>query len=116
MDDAVKERAKEILLDHRGADDPITSRELSERLTDADEVGSFPETRFLVRNIVLEDQIPVASTQNGYFVIEHEQELEEYVDNLEQRILGISERKFAVQRAANEWGGDIETDEDLDLL
>jgi hypothetical protein len=28
----------------------------------------------------------------------------------------MSERKFAIQRAANEWKAEIETDEDLDLL
>jgi hypothetical protein len=110
-----RERVKELLLDHRGKDNPISSREISEQLK-KDEVGSFPETRMMVRDIMLEDQIPIASCNRGYYVVETEEELKDYVDQLESRILGVSERKFAVQRAANEWDGEIETDEDLDLL
>lgn len=115
MSKNARERVKEMLLNHQGADNPISAREISERLK-KDEVGSFPETRMLIRNIMLEDKIPVASSNKGYYVIETEGELKDYVDQLESRILGMSERKFAVQRAANEWNGDIESDEDLDLL
>lgn len=110
-----RELVKDILLDHRGEANAISAREISERLNE-NEVGSFPKTRMIVRDIMLEDQIPIASTNKGYYVVETEGELRDYVDQLEQRILGISERKFAVQRAANEWDGEIETDEDLDLL
>jgi len=116
MSDAARKKAKNILLDHRGADNAISSREISDQLSHDDEVGSFPETRFLIREIMLEDQIPIASNHDGYFVVETEEELKEYVDNLEQRILGISERKFAIQKAANTWDGEIVTDDDLDLL
>lgn len=115
MSDA-REKAIAILENHRGAANPITSRELSEQLHDDKEVGSFPKTRFLIRDIMLEEKIPIAATHDGYFIIETESELKEYVENLEQRILGMSERKFAVQRAANEWDGDIATDDELDLL
>ena len=115
MSDAARQQVKEILLDHRGANNAISSREISDRLN-KDEVGSFPETRMIIRDIMLEDQIPIASSNNGYYVIESEEELRDYVDQLESRILGMSERKFAVQRAADAWSGDIETDEDLDLL
>jgi len=115
MGSDVRSRVKEILLEHKGSDDAISSREISNQL-DKDEVGSFPETRMLIRDIMLEDQIPIASSNSGYYVIETEEELRDYVDQLEQRILGMSERKFAVQRAANVWDGEIETDDDLDLL
>lgn len=115
MSKSAKEQVKELLLDHRGADNPITSREISNKLKKS-EVGSFPETRELIREIVLEDEIPIASSSNGYYVIETEQELKDYIDQLEQRILGISERRFAVHKAANNWDGNIETDEDMDLL
>jgi hypothetical protein len=113
--ESARDRVKELLLEHRGADDPISSREISETL-EKDEVGSFPSTRMLIREIMLEDEIPIASGNQGYFVIETETELQSYLDQLENRILGISERKFAVQKAANQWDGEIETDEDLDLL
>lgn len=66
MSDDAKKRAKQIIQEHVGADDPITSRELSDKLSNADEVGSFPETRSLIREIVVEDRIPIASSGNGY--------------------------------------------------
>jgi len=115
MAEDARERVKQLLLEHRGADDPISSREISEAL-EKDEVGSFPSTRMLIRDIMLEDEIPIASGNQGYFIIETEEELGDYIDQLENRILGISERKFAVRKAADRWDGEIETDEDLDLL
>lgn len=115
MSGEARELVKELLLEHRGADNPISSREINERI-DKDAVGSFPSTRMLVREIMVEDQIPIASSNNGYYVIETEGELQDYVDQLESRVLGITERKLHVQRAANAWDGEIETDDDLDLL
>jgi len=115
MADSARERVKQIMLNHKGANNAISSREISEKL-EKEEVGSFPQTRMLIRDIMLEDMIPIASSTNGYYVVETEQELRDYVDQLESRILGMSERKFAIQRAANAWDGEIEPDEDLDLL
>lgn len=114
-EEAVKERVKDLLLDHRGADDPITSREINDEV-ELDSIGSFPSTRAVIREIVLVDHIPIAGSSQGYYVIQDEDELHEYVENLEQRVMQITERKFAVQRAVLEWDEDIldETnDEDL---
>lgn len=115
MAESPREVVKELLLEHKGSDNPITSREISDEL-DRREVGSFPQTRMLIRDIMMEDQIPVASSTNGYYVITAEEELQDYVDQLESRILGMTERKMMIQKAANQWDGDIETDDDLDLL
>ncbi|AXG06554.1 hypothetical protein DU500_09020 [Haloplanus rubicundus] len=112
--DEVREQVKELLLDHRGADDPITSREINEQV-DLDNVGSFPSTRAVVRDIVMEDHIPVAGGSNGYYVIQEEDELDAYVERLESRVMNITERKFAVQRAVLEWDEDI-VEDDGDLL
>ena len=40
----------------------------------------------------------------------------EHLDNLETRITGIAERGFAIKRVAQIWDGDIDTDNDLDIL
>lgn len=111
----MKERVEELILDHRGAEDPISSREINEEI-DVDSIGSFPGTREIIRELVLEDRIPIAATNQGYFVIETEDELAAYVENLEDRILGISERKFAIRRAAHDWEGEIRPSDDADLL
>lgn len=70
----------------------------------------------LIRDIMIEDKIPILASGQGYWVAEHETEIQDYIENLEQRIMGMTERRFAVKRAANEWDGDIESDDDLDIL
>lgn len=111
----VKRRVKELILDHEGADNPITSREINEEI-DVDNVGSFPETRQLIREIIREERIPIGANTNGYFLIQTEDELEEYVDGLDTRMVQIADRKAAVLRAANAWKDDIESSDDTDLL
>ena len=113
--DEVRQEVKDILLDHRGADDPITSREINEEL-DLDSVGSFPNTRAVIRDIVIHDEIPIAGSSMGYYVIETEDELRDYVDQLDRRARNIMERRIAVLKAAEEWHEDIIDDEDTDLL
>lgn len=113
-DEEVKEQVRELLLEHRGRDDPITSREINE-IVGLDEIGSFPSTRAVIREIVMEDRIPIAGSSRGYYVIETEEELEDYVENLENRIMNIEDRKFGVRRAASRWDPEL-LDEDSDLL
>lgn len=114
MTNSVKQQVKEILLEHRGANNPITSREINEQV-ELDNVGSFPSTRAVIRSIVLDDQIPIAGSSQGYYVIENEDELGRYLDNLDKRSINIMERKFAVLRAVESWEEKI-VDEDSDLL
>jgi ABC-type uncharacterized transport system ATPase subunit len=110
-----RETVKDLLMDHRGSDNPITSREINDRI-DEDSIGSFPETRQIIREIIVEDQVPIAAGSQGYYVIETEEELREYVNNLDERTLSIVERKQAVLRAADDWEDKIETSTDDDLL
>ncbi|WP_121820535.1 hypothetical protein [Halostella salina] len=113
-DPAVKEQVKQILLNHKGEDNPISSREINEEIG-VDDIGSFPSTRAIIRELVMDDYLPVAASTKGYFVIQDEDELEDYIDQLENRVMNITERKFAVQRAVLEWDEEI-VDEDSDLL
>lgn len=115
VDGEVRETVKELLLENSSADDPITSREISNALEE-NEVGSFPKTRMIIRDIMMRDKIPIVSSNQGYWVAESEQEIQDYLDNLENRIMGITERRYAVLQAVELWDGDIETDDDLDLL
>ncbi len=110
-----REVVRDILMDHRGSDNPITSREINEKIQQ-DSVGSFPETRQIIREVMIEEQIPIAAGSQGYYVIESEEELSEYIENLDNRVLSITARKQAVLRAANDWEDRIETSDDEDLL
>lgn len=44
VQDDVRERVKDLLLEHQGKDDAITSREINDEV-DLDSIGSFPSTR-----------------------------------------------------------------------
>lgn len=97
-DEAIKERVKRILREHEGADNGISSREINEQLG-IDSIGSFPNIRSVMRKLVLEEELPVASNSKGYYLIQDDQELEEYVESLESRAEAINKRKLGVQRA-----------------
>ncbi|NHN59805.1 MULTISPECIES: hypothetical protein [Halorussus] len=49
-------------------------------------------------------------------MIETEDELKEYIDSLESRMLSIADRKYGIRQAAQDWDGEIESSEDADLL
>jgi len=109
------ETVKEMLLNHRGKGNEISSREINE-VVELDNVGSFPNTRKLVKDIMFDENIPVVGGGNGYYVAETEEEVGEYLETLEGRIMSNAERKMAVTRAANEWRDELEEDEDYDVL
>lgn len=109
------ERVRELLLEHRGKGNEISSREINQQL-EMDNVGSFPQTRECIRDIMLNEQIPIIGGGNGYYVAETEEEVQDALETFESRILSITERKMLLQRAAQEWSDDIEGHEDLDIL
>jgi hypothetical protein len=109
------EQAKELLLQHQGKGNEITSRELNEELG-LDNVGSFPQTRELVRDIIFEERIPIIGGGNGYYVAKDEQEIKDAVESLDGRITNTAERRMMLVRAAENWRENIDTDDDLDVL
>lgn len=108
------EQVKEMVLNHRGRSNQISSREINE-VVELDTVGSFPQTRQCIRDIMFQERIPIIGGGNGYYIAETEQEIADAFDTLDNRILNTAERKMALRRAANEWE-DIDTDDDLDIL
>ncbi|MBM4306292.1 MAG: hypothetical protein FJ123_06090 [Deltaproteobacteria bacterium] len=58
------------------------------------DVGHTQEpTRDLIRDAIVEHEIPIGSTpQDGYFLIDSEEELYEAINNLQQRIEGLQNR------------------------
>ena len=109
------EQAKELLLQHQGKGNEITSRELNERL-ELDSVGSFPQTRELVRDIMFQERIPVIGGGNGYYVAETEEEIQNAIQTLTSRITNTAERRMMLIRAAENWSDELETDDELDVL
>lgn len=93
----------EILAEHRGSSDPVTSQEIADR-TGLDSLDSTPRTRGVIRKLQRQYDWPVASSSKGYFLIEQPQEARTYIDDLEGRIEGIEQRKNAVVSSINRRG------------
>jgi tRNA A37 N6-isopentenylltransferase MiaA len=108
------EQVKEMLLEHRGRDNQISSREINE-VVELDNVGSFPQTRECVRDIMFEERIPIIGGGNGYYVAETEEEIADALETLESRILHQAERKMTLKRAAQQWE-DVDPDDEHDIL
>ena len=98
IDPEVKEEVREILKQHRGRDNPVSSRELSDKY-DIDSINSFPNTRAIIRELLVEEKMPIGACNEGYFMIETEEEFEQYLGNLETRKLRIEDRIQAVYKA-----------------
>lgn len=115
VDPEIKAEVRDILTEHRGKDNAITSTDLLE-MVDMEDAEGNPRIREVITELIFEDEVPIASYNKGYFLIEAEEELDEYLEHLEKRIMGHTERKLVIRRAAEEWDGPIEESEDLDLL
>jgi len=98
MTDDTKRKIEELLRDHKGINNPITSREINEKLDDVP-VERGINIRETISELIVEEGIPVASCSKGYYLIQDEDELEEYVEQLESRAEGINRQKLSVQRA-----------------
>lgn len=88
----------DILDNHRGRDQAISSAAMASAVGISDGDAN-PTTRFEIRDLIKRTALPVAGCNEGYFVIETDQELNEYVGRLEQRKRGIDERISLVCRA-----------------
>jgi len=110
VSDEVVDGIREQITQHRGKGDTISSRELSE-MFDIDEPNSFPKTRTVIRHLIFDENMPIAAGGQGYFYIETQEELNEYVVRLTGRENKIEERRIAVQRAA-EQTDHLSSDED----
>ena len=114
VDEETKRIVREMLLEHWGKDDPITSREIND-VIEVDNVGSFPTTRKIVRNRLFEDGLPVASSNNGYYLIETQEELEGELESINGRVTKMLQRRREVALAAQSEHDDIDLSE-LDLV
>ena len=58
------------------------------------DIGHTQEpTRDLIRSAIVEHDIPIGSTRNGYFLIDDEAELSQVIGGLQRRIDGLQNRK-----------------------
>lgn len=93
----------EILSEHRGSDNPVTSGEIADK-TGLDSLDSTPRTRGVIRKLSRQYDFPIGASTKGYFLIERRGEAQEYLDDLDGRIQGIEQRKNAVVSSINRRG------------
>lgn len=105
VDGELLDRLQALMMDHRGPDNTISSGQIAEML-DIDDGEAQPKTREAIRTLSEERGVPIASTSRGYFLIETEGQLNDYLERLDSRIAGIQQRKQTVMDA---WGDHLES-------
>jgi len=89
-----------LILRHRGKGMAVTVKNIATALAIQEDGGiTNPITRKMITEIIETSRLPIGSCSNGYFLITTEDELNDYVKNLNSRIAGIRQRIMNVQRA-----------------
>ena len=91
------EQIRDILLQHRGKSNAITSKEISRMM-------GFPmeDTQSKSRKAIWETaeifSLPLISCSRGYFIAENDEEMEEYNSNIQRRIDGMEKTREMVNK------------------
>lgn len=104
VDGELLDRIQELMLDHQGPSNTISSGQIAEVLG-VDDADAQPKTREAIRVLSEEREVPIASTSQGYYLIQTQDHLNDYLENLDGRIAGIQKRK---QTAIDAWESHIE--------
>ena len=94
------EKIKEISLKHRGEKNPISAKEISQKL-------GFPmedtqsECRKKIHKTVEEFDLPLLSNSKGFFLATNQNEVDKYNENIEMRIKGMKQYNDLVNKNWN---------------
>ena len=91
------ELIKNIMLEHRGKANKITSREIS-FIIGISEDDTHATTRKLILESATQYNLPLVADSGGYYLISDEIEYDKYMNNLDKRISGIEERKKIITK------------------
>lgn len=98
----MSEKIKDILLQHKGKANAITSKEVSRKM-------GFPmeDTQSVSRKAIWETAkeygLPLVSCNRGYFIAEADDEIAEYNSNIQSRIDGMEETRRMANINYQEW-------------
>ena len=95
---------KEILLDHKGKQNPISAGKIGKALN-IPENDTVATTRSLITKLIKRTHLPIGSSENGYYIMQTEEELNDVMQDLNGRILGIYERINKLISNFNEYNG-----------
>lgn len=95
-----KERIAELLKQKCvGKENAKTTSEIEKILAMHEDDPTNYQLRKLIKEIILDEELPIGSCSNGYYLIQDRFELDEVLDDLRGRIEGIRQRKRAIQKA-----------------
>ena len=91
------EQIRDILLEHKGKSNKITSAQMAESLG-IKENATYAKTRALILESAEKYSIPLAANNRGYYIITSDSEYKEYMENLASRQQGIDKRKEIITK------------------
>lgn len=83
---------RNILQIHVGKNNTVTSWEIS-KIIGIKENATQSRTRTLIFDCAVKYHLPLAANRKGYYLIKNDEEYNEYIKNLNNRIKGIEQRK-----------------------
>ena len=98
------EEIKKILLQHKGKAKAIPSNKIAKML-EIPENDTVATTRSLITKLIKNTCLPIGSSENGYYIMETEEELNDVIRDLNGRILGIYDRTNRLISNFNEYNG-----------
>lgn len=96
------EKIYEILIDHVGKSNKITSSQMATKLGIVED-DTHAKTRALIFEAAEKYKLPLAANNRGYFLINTQAEYDEYIENLKTRIAGINKRIEIITNNYKEW-------------
>ncbi len=96
------EKIKDILLQHKGKANAITSKQISKAM-------GFPmeDTQVVSRTAIKETEkrfnLPLLSCSKGYFIAENDKEMKAYNANIQRRIDGMKKRRKMANENYQKW-------------
>lgn len=96
--DAQLLKIKEILENHRGKENQISSGKIGPQIGIYED-ATHVQVRSLIRDVIEKLKLPVAGGSRGYYLIKDENELKAYIKNIDNRINEMQKRKDMVESA-----------------
>lgn len=99
--DAQLNRIKEILENHVGKENQISSGEIGPEIG-IHEDATHVQVRNLIREAIEKLKLPIGGGNKGYYMIKDKDELRQYTESIDNRINEMQRRKELIEEAFNE--------------
>jgi hypothetical protein len=103
-DEEKMEIIRGIIIQHKGKDNAIKSKAIALKIGHIGEDDTHIGTRNLITKLIREG-MPIGACDNGYFLLETQEEVDEYGQKLNNRIFEIYDRIFRIQNNFNNYYG-----------